>query len=151
MVLNTLFNNISVIPWRSVLLVEITTVSGENSRPVTSHWQTYHVMLYLKYTSPWIVLKLTTLVVIGTDCTVSCKSNYQPITTMTAPWYTNIILSLSSNVMLSVMLMPNPLLTYTVVVDMFCSKWTSHCQRCDIVLRNPFSQNKRAIVYIYLL
>jgi len=28
---------------------------------------------------------IRTLVVIGTDCTGSCKSNYQPITTMTAP------------------------------------------------------------------
>ena len=31
------FNNISVISWRSVLLVEET---GENHRPVASHWQT---------------------------------------------------------------------------------------------------------------
>jgi hypothetical protein len=37
MVLNATFNNISVISWRSVLLVEET---GENHRPVASHWQT---------------------------------------------------------------------------------------------------------------
>ena len=30
--------------------------------------------------------KLTSLVVIGTDCTGSCKSNFHKITTMTAPW-----------------------------------------------------------------
>jgi hypothetical protein len=30
-------NNISVISWRSVLLVEETGVSGENHRPVASH------------------------------------------------------------------------------------------------------------------
>ena len=29
--------------------------------------------------------KLTTLVMIGTDCTGSCKSNYNMITTMKAP------------------------------------------------------------------
>jgi len=29
--------------------------------------------------------ELTTLVVIGTDCTDSCKYNYHTITTMTAP------------------------------------------------------------------
>jgi len=46
MVFNATFNNISVISWRSVLLVEETG------------------------------LELTTLVVIGTYCTVSCKSNY---------------------------------------------------------------------------
>ena len=34
------FNNISVISWRSVLLVEETEVTGENHQPVASHWQT---------------------------------------------------------------------------------------------------------------
>ena len=37
MVFNVTYNNISVILWRSVLLVEET---GENHRPVASHWQT---------------------------------------------------------------------------------------------------------------
>ena len=37
MVFNTTFNNISVIPWRSVLLVEETGVLVENHRTVTSH------------------------------------------------------------------------------------------------------------------
>jgi len=37
---NATFNNISVISWRSVLLVEETRVPGENNRPVSSHWQT---------------------------------------------------------------------------------------------------------------
>ena len=32
-------------------------------------------------------LELTTLVVIGTDCIDSCKSNYHMITTMTPPPY----------------------------------------------------------------
>jgi hypothetical protein len=34
---NTTFNNISVISWRSVLLVEETGVSEENHRPVAIH------------------------------------------------------------------------------------------------------------------
>ena len=38
--LNATFNNISVISWRSVLLLEETGVPGENHRPVTSHFQT---------------------------------------------------------------------------------------------------------------
>jgi hypothetical protein len=38
MVLNATFNNISVMSWRSVLLVEETGVPGEHHRPVTSHW-----------------------------------------------------------------------------------------------------------------
>jgi hypothetical protein len=37
MAFNSTFNKISVISWRSVLLVE---VAGENHRPVASHWQT---------------------------------------------------------------------------------------------------------------
>jgi hypothetical protein len=40
MVFNAAFNNISAIPWRSVLLMEETGVSGENHRPDASHWQT---------------------------------------------------------------------------------------------------------------
>jgi len=37
MVFNATFNNISVISWRSVLLVEKTGVPGENYRPILSH------------------------------------------------------------------------------------------------------------------
>jgi len=37
MVLNTTFDNISVILWQSVLLVEEAGVPGENYRPATSH------------------------------------------------------------------------------------------------------------------
>ena len=37
LVLNDKFNNISVISWRSVLLVEETGVTGKNHRLVASH------------------------------------------------------------------------------------------------------------------
>ena len=37
MVFNTTLNNISVISWKSVLLVKETRVSGQNHRPVTSY------------------------------------------------------------------------------------------------------------------
>jgi hypothetical protein len=37
MVFNATFNNISVISWRSVLLVEEAGVPGENHRLVASH------------------------------------------------------------------------------------------------------------------
>jgi hypothetical protein len=40
MVFNATFNIISVILWRSVLLVEETRVPGENHRPPASHLQT---------------------------------------------------------------------------------------------------------------
>ena len=37
MVVNTTFNNISVILWRSILLVEKNRVPGENHQPAASH------------------------------------------------------------------------------------------------------------------
>jgi len=40
MVFSATFNNISVILWQSVLLVEETRVPGENHRPTASHCQT---------------------------------------------------------------------------------------------------------------
>ena len=68
----------------AVLLVEETGVPGENYQPVASHWQLSSHNLYRVHLScAW--LELTTLVVIGTDCIGSSKSNYHTITTMTAP------------------------------------------------------------------
>jgi hypothetical protein len=40
MVFNATFNNISVISWWPVLLVEETGVPGENHRPARNHCQT---------------------------------------------------------------------------------------------------------------
>jgi hypothetical protein len=79
LVLNATLNNISVMSWRSVLLVEET---GENHRPATSDWQTLSHNV-VSSTSPWAWFKLTRLVVIGTDCIGSCKFllifRYSPI------------------------------------------------------------------------
>ena len=44
----------------------------------------YHILLYQVHLG-WVEFELTTLVVIGTDCIGSCKSNYHTITTTTAP------------------------------------------------------------------
>ena len=75
MVFNANFNNISVISWRSALLVEKTT----DLLQLTDKF--YDRM----YTSPWEEFQLTTLVVIDTDYIDSCKSNYHTITTTTIP------------------------------------------------------------------
>ena len=62
MVFNATFNNISVILWRSVLLVEENGVPEENHWAVSSHWQTLSHNVVIKYTLPWVGFKLTTLV-----------------------------------------------------------------------------------------
>jgi len=89
MVFNATFKNISVISWRSVLLVEETGGPGETTDLSQVTEKLYHIMLY---TSPWSRFELTTSVVIGTDCIgtkkCSCKCNYHTITATTAPqWY----------------------------------------------------------------
>ena len=53
-------------------MVKETRVPRENHRPMTN-FITYWC---IEYTSPSTGFKLTTLVVIGTDCTGSGKSNY---------------------------------------------------------------------------
>ena len=84
MVFNATFNNISVILWQSVLLVEET---GENHQTVAILVtdKLYHIMLYRVYLV-WVGFELTTLVVIGTDCIGSYKANYHMIMATTAPW-----------------------------------------------------------------
>jgi hypothetical protein len=48
--------------------------------PVANHWQTLSHNVVSR-----TGLELTTLAMIGTDCTGSCKSNYHTITTTTSP------------------------------------------------------------------
>jgi len=53
MVFSATFNNISVISWQLVLLLEETGVPGENHQPAASHWQTlsHNVVLSTPYMS----------------------------------------------------------------------------------------------------
>ena len=83
MVFNTTFNNISVIWWQSVLLMEETGIPGDNNQPVASHWQT--LSHNVSSTPHRVGFELTTLVVIGTNDIGSCKSNYHSIMTTMGP------------------------------------------------------------------
>jgi hypothetical protein len=67
MLVNTTFNNIWVILWRSVLLVDETGGPWENHRPTINHLQTLSLKSCIEYTSLWVGFELTTLVVMGTD------------------------------------------------------------------------------------
>ena len=69
---------------RSVLLVGKTCIQEENHRHAARNWQTFITLCCIQYTSSWAGFEVTTLVVLGTDCTCSCQSNYQTITTTTA-------------------------------------------------------------------
>ena len=62
MVFISTFNNISIISWRSALLVEETGRPGENHRPVASHWQasSHNVVHYLtrrRHIKPYSILQ----------------------------------------------------------------------------------------------
>jgi hypothetical protein len=61
MVLNATFNNISVISWLSVLLVDETGVPGENHIPGASHWQisSHNVLAMSKIYITNFILKVT--------------------------------------------------------------------------------------------
>jgi hypothetical protein len=83
MVFNSTFNNISVISWLSVLLVEETEVPIENHRPAASHWQTLSHNDVSSTPHHEQGSNSPTLVVIDTDCTSSYKSNYHSIETTT--------------------------------------------------------------------
>ena len=74
-VFNATFNNIPVISWRLVLLMEETGGPGD---------KLYHIMLYWIHLD-WAGFELATLVVIGTNCTSRYKSNYHTITTTSTP------------------------------------------------------------------
>jgi hypothetical protein len=86
MVFNATFNNVSIISWWSVffLLVEETGVPKEKHRPVevTDKLLSQNVVSSIPL-HEWDS-NSQLLVVKGTDCIGSCKSNYNNITTKTA-------------------------------------------------------------------
>ena len=70
MVLNVTFNNISVISWWSILLMEETGVPRESHQPVASHWQTVSHNVVLNTPCNQFGFELTTLVALITQVIV---------------------------------------------------------------------------------
>ena len=79
-VVNATFNNILVISFRSVLLVEQTRYPEKTTNLPHVIDKLHYIMLYRVHLA-WAGFELTTLVVLGIDCMGSCKSNYYMITT----------------------------------------------------------------------
>ena len=94
MVFYVTFNNISVMSWQSVFYWRRKLEYPEKTTDL-SHVtdKRYHMMLYRVHFA-WAGFELITLVVMGTDCIGSCKSNYHRITITTAP-YCDLIYKLS--------------------------------------------------------
>ena len=80
MVFNATFNNISVILWRSVQLVEENGSTHRKPPPDASHSQTWSHSVVSSTSRHDRDTNSQLLVVIGTDCIGSCKFNYHTIT-----------------------------------------------------------------------
>jgi hypothetical protein len=87
------FQQYLTISWRSVLLVEEIGVPGENNRVPQATDKLYFIILHRVHFAS-VVIEPTTSVVIGTDYTGSCKSNYHTITIMTVPYCIMLIRSM---------------------------------------------------------
>ena len=85
MIVNATFNNSSAISWWSVYCRRKPEYSEKTTDLPQGIGKLYPIMLYQQCLSmPLAGFELTTLVIICTDCTGSCKSNYHTITTTTA-------------------------------------------------------------------
>jgi hypothetical protein len=83
MAFNTTFNNTSAIMWRSNLIGGGNLSTWRKQQTCCKSLKLYHLLLYRVHLAiSWI--ELTILVLIGTDCTGSCLSNYHTITNKTA-------------------------------------------------------------------
>jgi len=129
MVFNATFNNISVISWRSVLLVEETGGPGENHRPVTSHWQTLsHNVVHLAL---FEIRTDTTSVVIDTDSIGSCTIRSRPRRPLTACRYWKFIgivfHNISHHPSIIIFILKN---IYLNIIAIYSPSWMTFCIHC---------------------
>jgi hypothetical protein len=87
MMFYTTCNNISAILWRSVLIG-----GGNRRKPPRKSLTNFITLCRIEYISPWTGFELTTLVVISTDSTCSCKSNNHMTTTTPLHFYYSLMI-----------------------------------------------------------
>ena len=116
MALNATFNNISAISWRWILLVEETKYPEKTTDLSQVTDKLYHIMLSRVHLA-WAGFELTILLVISTNCTGSCKSNYHTITTAPHLWSLccGVLLFISSNCTLLCVFFNYFIKLYTIV------------------------------------
>jgi hypothetical protein len=71
----------------------VSFIRGRNQRKLPTCRKSltnFITLCCIEYTSPWTGFELTTLVVIGTDCIDSSKSNYHTIMATSAPFCYNV-------------------------------------------------------------
>ena len=92
MVFNATFNNIFQ-PYRDNQFIGGGNQSNRWKAPTCHKSLTNFItQCCIEYTSQYTGFELTTLVVIGTDCTCSCKSNYHDRSWQETSWYSMYLL-----------------------------------------------------------
>ena len=81
------FPGVRTMMWRSVLID-----GGNRRKPPRKSLTNFITLCRIEYISPWTGFELTTLVVISTDSTCSCKSNNHMTTTTPLHFYYSLMI-----------------------------------------------------------
>ena len=140
MIFNATFNNISVISWRSVLMVEETGIPKENHRPVTIHWQTLslikliklHFVLYQHFTY-LILISLYSCLIFEAACLLQMIRFSLILSNTMVNWYGRLCLQTTDRRHFETNITPTPKVCCGGIINMtmykiwpqciFCFKW----------------------------